>query len=546
MDETRKAARWRKRRIIFNNDGDDVSESKTEAELRHAAHWRVFTRSGGELMDDYLNARSTPLVGTQVDSIWYSTCRAGITFWHRTEFGGFCSEGIPQELIDKYGRDILQIQVDFCRKHDMEAFWSLRMNDVHDSYPVGHRSWHYRLGPFKREHPEYLMGEPDDWEKYPDGPRHLWSALDFSHAEVREHIFSLVREVCQGYDVNGVELDFFRHPKFFAPTLDGLPAEQQHLEMMTDLMRRVRKMADEVGQQRGRPLLLAARAPFNPADAQFIGLDLETWLAEDLIDILIPGGGTESRMTESFQDIVNLGHKYDVPVYPCIGWAFWKHWAFLEVGEGKHRTFESWVKTQSAGDPKYTEKPFFVVAIDSWEGTMAAWRGAATNLFNAGADGIYTFNAFSPRNDIWREIGDPKTMENKDKIFGVDRFAGDSSFKDVRELELKPGEPVSVPFQVGEDVNSGNSPELQFRLHFWDFAHTDDLAVKLNQEPLKELKPTGPMQTPLAEQWLECPLNPAQVKRGENRVDLMVGKRDESMPTPLVLDAVQLHVRHKG
>ena len=31
MDETRKAARWRKRRIIFNNDGDDVIESRTEA-----------------------------------------------------------------------------------------------------------------------------------------------------------------------------------------------------------------------------------------------------------------------------------------------------------------------------------------------------------------------------------------------------------------------------------------------------------------------------------------------------------------------------------
>ena len=104
---------------------------------------------------------------------------------------------------------------------------------------------------------------------------------------------------------------------------------------MTDLMRRVRKMADEVGQQRGRPLLLAARAPFNPADAQFIGLDLETWLAEDLIDILIPGGGTESRMTESFQEIVNLGHKYDVPVYPCIGWGFLETLGFPRGGRGQ-------------------------------------------------------------------------------------------------------------------------------------------------------------------------------------------------------------------
>ena len=58
---------------------------------------------------------------------------------------------------------------------------------------------------------------------------------------------------------------------------------------MTDLVRRVRSMADDVGQQRGRPLLLAARTPFTVEDARFIGLDLENWLAEDLIDILISG-----------------------------------------------------------------------------------------------------------------------------------------------------------------------------------------------------------------------------------------------------------------
>ena len=166
------------------------------------------------------------------------------------------------------------------------------------------------------------------------------------------------------------------------------------------------------------------------------------------------------------------------------------------------------------------------------------------NLWNAGADGIYVFNGFHSTDiNTWREIGDPETMANKDKIFGVDRFAGDSSFKDVRELELKQGEPVSLHFQVGEDVTPGNNPELRFRLHLWDLADNDDLAVEFNHQPLHDLSPVDPIQTPSGTQWLECQLDPAQVKRGENRVDLMVRKRDESMPTPLVLDAVQLHVR---
>jgi hypothetical protein len=316
--------------------------------------------------------------------------------------------------------------------------------------------------------------------------------------------------------------------------------------MMTDLVRRLRKMADEVGQQRGRPVLLAARVPFNLPDARFIGLDLEKWLQEDLVDILIPGGRYESEMTESFKEIVDLGHKYDVPVYPCIDWSFWGHWAFLDLGAEGHRRYESWLSTLYGGQPVRRGKPSYAVTFNSWEGTMAAWRAAATNLFNAGADGIYTFNAFLAKHeDIWRQIGDPAAMAGKDKIFGVDRFAGDSSFENVCELELEQGGPVSVHFQVGEDVESGDAAELRFRLHLWEFTSNDDIAVKLNNEPLDDLKPAG-RQTHSAGQWLECQLRPSQVNRGENRVELVARKRDESMQTPLVLDAVQLHVHHKG
>jgi hypothetical protein len=65
MDEKRRAARWRKRRLIYNNDGDDVREVQN----RHDGDWQLLARSRGELIDDYLNARTTSLVGTNVDSI---------------------------------------------------------------------------------------------------------------------------------------------------------------------------------------------------------------------------------------------------------------------------------------------------------------------------------------------------------------------------------------------------------------------------------------------------------------------------------------------
>ena len=419
------------------------------------------------------------------------------------------------------------------------------MNDTHDAHPENYRTRYYGIAPIKQDHPEYLLGEPGDWEKYPAGPRRQWTSLDFSVPEVRDHIFSLVEEVCQGYDVDGVELDFLRDPKFFAPTVDGNPVEPQHLEMMTDLVQRIKSMTAEVERERGRPLLLAARTPFAVADSRFVGLDLEQWLAEDLIDVLIPVGLQQRTMAESPREIVELGHKFDVPVYPYLGWPFWHYWAFLDLAAGEHRTFGSWVKTLYGGHPNDMDKRCYIEVLNSWSGVAASWRGAAMNVWNSGADGIYIFNGFHSTDiDTWREIGDPARLASKDKVFGVDRFPGESNLSEAEEHQLIQGEPVSAHFQVGEDVTSGSVSELRFRVHLWDFANNDDMEVKLNDGLLNDFMRAGPSQMSTGGQWLECPLSPAQVKKGENKVEFMLRKRDESKQTPLVVDAVQLHVQY--
>ena len=69
MDEKRRAARWRDRRIIYNNDGDDVIQARTPQETAQG----LAERESGELIDDFLDARARTLLGTQVDSSWYCT-----------------------------------------------------------------------------------------------------------------------------------------------------------------------------------------------------------------------------------------------------------------------------------------------------------------------------------------------------------------------------------------------------------------------------------------------------------------------------------------
>ncbi len=542
MDADRLKARWRKRRIIYNNDGDDVIEARSGVEHEYDVSEALTVRASGDLVQDFLDARSTPLIGTQVDSNWFSPCMAGLTFSHHTKLGGFYGKGIPLELVEKYGRDTLQIQLDFSHEHGMEAVWALRMNDVHDAFPPGSRRWTYGLAPFKKEHPKFMMGKEGDWDKYAGSPKANWTGLDFAVPEVREYIFSIIQEVAQNYDVDCIGMEFFKYFPFFRESLERNPVEPEHLELMNDLLRRIRRMADEQASRRGRPLLLAAHTPFSLADSVHVGVDLETWLAEGLIDQLMPGGNYESVFCSSYSDIIALGHKYEVPVYPCVSWGFWDSWAFLGLSDGKYRQSRSWIETLYGGRVERAGKPSFILVFNGWEGTLPAWRGAAMNMFNAGADGLYLFNPAFGEPQWWREIGETATMAGKDKLYGIERFAGPNSFSEVREVTL----PVSAGFQVGEDVGSAGVRSIDLSLHLWDWVPGDDFSVKLNGAAVDGLEPAAPDRNPKEGQWLQGKLDARQVRRGENQLDVAVKNRGESASSAVVLDTVQLRVRGEG
>ena len=137
LRQERQKMAHRQRRIIFNNDGDDVVYECKEA-----------TREA------LLAARTTPLLGSQVDSISYCTWSSGFSYFtHRTKLGqifdstadpvhpdnktGGLSKNKTAEFI-KQGTDPLQIMVEFCKTNRLEILWTFRTNDTHDAW----RSWY--------------------------------------------------------------------------------------------------------------------------------------------------------------------------------------------------------------------------------------------------------------------------------------------------------------------------------------------------------------------------------------------------------------------
>ena len=106
--------------------------------------------------------------------------------------------------LNKLGTDSLKLAIDICRKNNMEIFWTYRMNDIHDAATDG------SISNWKAEHRHLLMGQPEDQKKYPESdPRWYWTFVDYAQQEMRDLNLTVVRNVLNEYDVDGIDLDSF-------------------------------------------------------------------------------------------------------------------------------------------------------------------------------------------------------------------------------------------------------------------------------------------------------------------------------------------------
>ena len=184
--------------------------------------------------------RTTGLAGTHVDSIFYCTWGTGLSqFTHISDIvePSYAKTGVftanrTQEFHGK-GLDPLEIMVQYCQSNQIEIFWSLRMNDIHDSFD----RWPELFSQFKKARPHLCFGTR---EVHP--PYGSWSAWDYAHQEVRNRVFALFEDVCLRYDVDGIEMDFMRHLPHFKINGEGTDCTQKERNMMTKLLRRIRKM----------------------------------------------------------------------------------------------------------------------------------------------------------------------------------------------------------------------------------------------------------------------------------------------------------------
>ena len=505
----------RQRRLILDDDGDVVYDEEVE--------------NGAQA---FCQTRLADCLDTPVDSVaWCIMWGLGRTGRTSTRYWQTQMQGIP---FQSNMPDPTPVLTRFYRQHDMEVFGSIRMNDCHDAYGIPHGKLVY---PLKVEHPEFLVGDVSEKGQVTSGLKAaMWSGLDYAHPAVREDRFWWIEHAASSYDLDGVDLNFFRMPWIFKTG-----EEARNMSLMTDLMRRARTRLDDIGAQRGRPVLLGVRVPGTIETCLRIGLDIETWLEEGLVDRLLTGGGYAPFSTPA-EELISLGHRHDVLVYPCINCG--------------------------------------AIGIGSW---AEALRGAAANLWHAGADGLYLWNFHyikAPSRSYGRpfpeayqrllEIGDPKKMAYEKKIFAVD--ATQPILEQYRrasapcplplELGAEAGSgPYRIPIRIGDDipavVRRGISCEVMLRLQVAGGVDDDQLRIAFNSTDAElatitddepRLEGSGQSRQDNdgeGSRWMELPIRPGAAKLGSNEFQISIAQRGSGARNNLTLKQVWVVVQYQ-
>ena len=324
------------KRVVINNDGHGIFWMWEPQEMSELYRW----------VDN--------LAGHSVDHLELCVI-AGGAFNYFSEVGETFGDGITLDQAPRLGdkRIVQSIQgfkargieplgelIARGRSVGLPVYPSMRMDPF---YGAGYANMFN--GPFWKAHPELRI---------PGSPH-----VDYARPEVREYFFRIFRELLARFDVDGLSMDFTRHPPFFKAD------EPDKYDYMTEFVRRVRKEADRVGKEKGKHIALSVS--FHGRSYQTDGLDVPTWIREGLVDCIAP----------------------ELAPFGQVGWS--DPARFVEMVRGTDcKLFGRIEHVMGGHDPRPSENDK-VVPVREHRGPKD-YEHLMLEALDAGMDGIYLFN----------------------------------------------------------------------------------------------------------------------------------------------------------
>lgn len=251
-------------RVVFNDDAQMLMETPRVGATKFVKAW-LDREIKAVPFSTYVFLAATPDICTY-DS------KQGETYGDRfgKEYSRSWAPGI--RALRAEGTDVLKVVTSHMKSKGKEVLAAIRMSDTHHAH-IGHT--HPLCPQFTIDHPQFVIKQPDG--------RTNETALDYSWPQVREHRLNIMREIVEGYDVDGLELNFVRWAKHF-PRDQG----RQKAPVMTKYMGQIHEMLAAMAKKRNRKqLTLGVRVPESVAACWLAGLDVETWVKKGWVDYVV-------------------------------------------------------------------------------------------------------------------------------------------------------------------------------------------------------------------------------------------------------------------
>lgn len=385
----------------------------------------------------------THSVGGGSDTLYYDTQVASRWGWRPLDEWYETTPG--QEFIrDTYyyrkaaldaGRDLIRDAGEEIKEMDLFFIPSYRMNDSHFAA-------HADRSPFTGEFYFDNMDKRLGVAPVPEYPAYQ-NQLDFAHEEVRAYRFGVLLEVIERYGdiMDGIELDF-RPPIFFKNAAEAAANRDE----ITRWVRTVHEALQAKSDEEGRPLYMIARVPAAPHSAEWAGLDVETWLKERLIDVLVPSHHMTAAWDYPMEPYLEFARGTGARVYPAFFPRFHRTWPVK-----RNPSASDYLPFAPAANP-----PEFV-------------HGGAMNYLRMGAHGFQLFNYNLPPTPEHRETIRRLRFQNpwRDRTYGITPsywHDHNDTYEYSKQIPatVADGETVSLQLLVGEDLTDPDTPSPNF------------------------------------------------------------------------------------
>ena len=435
-------------------------------------------------------------------------------------------------LTENYGGPLTVISK-ICREHDVPFYPRIRMNS---HYPIDFE--HVGHGNFRREHPEWLIGKPN--ENIPEGTLAygIRTGKNYAVPEVCSYMVEIICETFERFEVDGIELDFCRHPAFFR-----LGEERSNAILITGLISQIQTRLRIRENEIKRKLKLAVRVPPTVKDAIRIGLDVDEWIQSGLVDIVTVGIGFVPFDTPA-DEFVKLAENQQCAIYGCL-------------------------EATAYADP-------------------LVLRAAAHGWLNSGATGVYLYNFYtmSPHwhNQTYKELTNRRFLEKSDKkyVLGMSTEPGPDSTigwtfhhaSPRTQLPLKIEDesnkkPSKISIEISDDLGDSdvieNLDSVHLAIRLENLEQKDEITLNVNGKALGVMIPEQAVMewahvsvedlfwikypaklnsTVLSGKLLVFQNMKETVRKGINEIEFTVNRVNDSA-TPAIIVGVELKMLYR-